>query len=100
MDRNTAIKRIRAGLKRRSGKPWSVKGGTGTAWGWLKIGIPPARRNPDTDDVEYGELAGLLGISRPYVGIESVPAATDYYDEYVARAEGRTPERYGHQYWD
>ena len=23
-----------------------------------------------------------------------------YYDEYVARAEGRTPEHYGHQYWD
>ncbi len=36
MDRDEAIKRIRAALKRRSGKLWSVTGGRGTSWGWIK----------------------------------------------------------------
>jgi hypothetical protein len=44
LDRDEAIKRIRAALKRRSGKAWSVTGDRGTAWGWIKIDAPPARR--------------------------------------------------------
>lgn len=43
MDRNETIKRIKDALKRRSGKPWSVTGGRGTAWGWITIDAPPAR---------------------------------------------------------
>lgn len=43
-DRDEAIARIRAGLKKRTGRPWSVTGGRGTAWGWIRIGSPPARR--------------------------------------------------------
>lgn len=43
LDRDEAIKRIKAALKRRSGKPWSVTGGRGTAWGWIKIDAPPKR---------------------------------------------------------
>jgi hypothetical protein len=42
-DRDTTIKAIRAALKTRSGKTWSVKGGRGTAWGWIRIEAPPAR---------------------------------------------------------
>jgi hypothetical protein len=42
-DRNPVLARIKAALKRRSGKVWSVTGGRGTAWGWLKIASPKAR---------------------------------------------------------
>jgi len=44
MQRDEAIKRIREALRRRSGKVWSVKAGRGTAWGWLTVDAPPARR--------------------------------------------------------
>jgi hypothetical protein len=43
-DRDEAIQRIKAALKRRSGKVWSVRGGSGTAWGWITVDAPPARR--------------------------------------------------------
>lgn len=42
--RDETIKAIRTALKARSGKAWSVTGGTGTAWGWIRIDAPPARR--------------------------------------------------------
>ncbi len=54
-DRDEAIKAIRAALKRRTGRAWSVTGGRGTAWGWITITAPPKRRtgvhvkNPDWD---------------------------------------------------
>jgi len=44
IDRNEAIARIRKALKVRSGKAWSVTGSRGTAWGWINIDAPPARR--------------------------------------------------------
>jgi hypothetical protein len=44
MTRNEVIKVIKAALKRRSGKEWSVTGGKGTAYGWLTIDAPPKRR--------------------------------------------------------
>lgn len=43
-NRDDAIRIIRAELRRRSGKPWSVTGGRGGAWGWITITAPPARR--------------------------------------------------------
>lgn len=52
-DRDETIKAIRAALKRRTGRPWSVTGGRGTGWGWISIQSPPKRRtgvhvkNPD-----------------------------------------------------
>ena len=126
MDRNEAILRIRAALKRRSGKAWSVKGGTGTAWSWIKIDAPPARQTwvyvlpPGAPDVpesyveedgrepgrghmspaERKELAALLGLERVHFQGESVPASTRHRWEYVDRAEGRAPRVIGEQYWD
>lgn len=44
INRDEAIARIKAALKRRSGKPWSVTGGKGTAWGWITIDVPPKAR--------------------------------------------------------
>ena len=134
MERNEAIRRIKAGLQRRSGKVWSVAGGRGTVWGWITIDAPPARRtsrylvragcagnnSPDdydktrTDTGEAGgyiteaeaaELAQLLGW--PYGEAKNVhsqgvgvPASSDYWEEYVDRAEGFRPKKLGVQYWD
>lgn len=119
MDREEAIQRIKAGLRRRSGKQWSVTGGRGTAWGWLRIDAPPTRRRFDWEGqpVEEGvqpvegrgymsledrrELAALLGLTDPiHPKGESVPASHDHRQEYVDRAEGRTPSRVGVPYWD
>ena len=126
MERDETIKRIRTALKRRSGKTWSVTGGRGTAWGWITIDAPPARRTwghylPDgardepenyreRDDGTPGghmspadrqELGELLGLGEPsHSQGENIPASTDYRVEYVDRAEGRTPTRIGTQYWD
>lgn len=110
MDRDLAIKQIRAALKRRSGTTWSVTGGRGTAWGWITIDVPPARRTFDRNGnpgghyghpSEYVRLAELLGLTRPvHFQGESIPASGDYYREFVARAEGHTPEVRGQPYWD
>lgn len=94
-DRDAAIRRIRAGLRARSGKTWSVRGGRGTVWGWIEIAPPPSR-----DTVEaWEELSGLLGFLSTQTHI-SVPAAADYRQEYIDRAEGRTPSVFGSPYWD
>ena len=126
-DRNETIARIRKALKKRSGKPWSVTGGRGTAWGWLKIDAPPKMRtahftrDPDALDSpenyyevempdepngctplalrnELNELLGL-GSEQGRQGV-SIPSCGKYYAEYIDRAEGRTPAVYGEQYWD
>ncbi len=128
MDRKETISRIRKALKNRSGKTWSVTGGRGTAWGWLKIDAPPARRKwnhvdtgetdstgfpvyrleyqPDADFGHMGpddsrELADLLGLDGDahHQGV-SIPSSSDYWNEYIDRAEGRTPAKCGSPYWD
>lgn len=103
-DRTGAIKRIRQALKKRSGKAWSVKGGRGTAYGWIEIKSPPRRCTGDFNympDDECQELADLLGLSKPvHFQGEFIPAGSDYRMEYIERAEGRTPRIYGQQYWD
>ena len=114
LTRAETITRIRAALRRRSGKTWSVTGGRGTVYGWLKIDAPPQRRTFDPDGTgpgqyEYGctslaerrELAGLLGLPNPiHCQGHSIPSSNDYYQEYVDRAEGRTPSVIGQPYWD
>lgn len=130
LDRATAIRLIRTALKARTGKSWSVTGGTGTAYGWITIDAPPARRTwshaprngftPDTapagsegwEEVDTGtpgrhtspaeraELAKLLGLDAVHTGGVLIPAGFDYRAEFVDRAEGRTPTTYGRPYWD
>lgn len=106
-DRNTAIKAIRSSLKERSGKAWSVRGGTGTAWGWITISSPPARQQEEgyMSAEDAAELHELLGINyRPKEGVRTqhvlVPASAEYRKEHVARAQGREPEVTGTPYWD
>lgn len=149
--REAVIKRIRAALVKRSGKQWSVRGGRGTAYGWIRISAPKARlgcarlheydwqtnvcascnkhrneafleENPDmrrkwliacpehvcTDQCYGGyivpedreELAILLGKDDIHMQGENIPSSHGHYDEYIDRAEGRVPRRYGEQYWD
>ena len=127
-DRNDTIKAIKTALQRRSGKQWSVTGGRGTAWGWISITAPPARRTagheltpgavdlPENyvvndnlfpaggasmttaDRKELGELLGLDRLS--YDSGENVASQGNYYREYIDRAEGRTPSVIAQPYWD
>jgi hypothetical protein len=102
-DRNATIKAIRTALRCRSGKAWSVRGGRGTAWGWIYITAPPARTDeyggmPPEDAAELGRLLGLDGAAHSQ-GV-SIAASRDYRREYIARAEGRKPEVRGVPYWD
>ena len=126
-DRDEAIKQIKAALQRRSGKPWSVTGGRGTAWGWITIDAPPARRtwshrlkagsvmNRPEDYEEYdtgtpggsmgpedrAELGRLLGLENGahHQGV-SIPASNAHYQEYTQRAESGTCAKVAEAYWD
>lgn len=126
-DRDETIRKIKTALHRRSGKAWSVTGGRGTAYGWITIDALPSRRtwshrlkagavndcsenyeDYDTGKIdgytspeERAELATLLGFERPVhcQGV-SIAASTEHYEEYIARAEGRTPAKLAVAYWD
>jgi len=129
MDRDEFIKTIKANLQKRSGKVWSVTGGKGTAWGWVKITAPPARctwgHRPkegmgecpppgkeywdaydtgkpgrDMSPGDKAELARLLGLDRVSEQGKKVPPQNDYWAEYLDRAAGRTPTRTGTPEWD
>ena len=102
MDRDEAIGRIRAGLRRRTALDWTVKGGRGTAWGWITIAAPPRRRvgYDYTSPEDRRVLAAALGLEAVHQQGISIPAGTDYYREYVDRAEGRLPSVRGTPYWD
>ncbi len=111
-DRNVAIARIRKSLKERTGRTWSVTGGKGTAWGWITIQAPPARREDGykTSESDRAALAVALGLTTSeQIEVQvrqvstqgvSIPASSDYRIEYVDRAEGRTPSVHGSPYWD
>lgn len=95
--RKTVSARIRAALKARSGKPWSVTCGRGTSGGWITIAAKP---NQAMTQEERTELARLLGKDAVHHQGEKIPASHDYYREYLDRAEGRTPSVIGEPYWD
>lgn len=101
MSRDETIHRIRTALKRRSGRAWSVRGGRGTAHGWIDVG-PTPRRAADTAtrDQDLAELAKLLDLDRVHAQGLQIPASDQYRREYVDRAEGRQPSVVGRPYWD
>jgi len=104
MDRNEAIEIIKTELKKRSGKTWSVIGGKGTGWGWITIISPPKRRMAEFDYMtkeDCLELQRLLNLDKPVHNQgEMIAASSDYRLEYVARAKGEKPQKYGKIYWD
>jgi hypothetical protein len=125
-DRDTTIATIKAALKRRSGKAWSVTGGKGTAWGWIEINAQPARRTwrhrlkagacgdipenyeeydsgsrgGDMSPADRAELAELLGLDYAHCQGLNIPASMAYRREYIDRAEGRAPAAIAEPYWD
>lgn len=61
-DREATMKALRVALKDATGRPWSVRGGTGTAWGWIYVSAPPARRvDGSTGEDDARELMRVLG---------------------------------------
>lgn len=100
-DRDAVIATIRAELRRRSGKSWSVTGGRGTAWGWITIQAPPARRQGCyMTDADQAKLAALLGLRNMGPQGVLVPDRKNYRVEYVDRASGRKPSVAGVPDWD
>ena len=102
MDRNETIKTIRAALKRRSGKTWSVTGGRGTAWGWITIMSPPKRRLEFgyLSDEDRAELKQLMDLDKVHSQGIHIPSSNAYYQEHIDRAEGRELSVIGEIYWD
>ena len=103
MDRKETIKTIRTALKRRSGKPWSVTGGQGTAYGWLTIDAPTKRKTGPyghMTDLDREELSNLLALDRVHIQGVSIPASNQHWQEYMDRANGIKPTVLGTQYWD
>ena len=128
MSRNEVMKAIKTALEKRSGKKWSVTGGRGTAWGWLSIDAPPSRRtwhqvpNGKKDDRGFdaydevndpskpfgntgpedrAELGKLLGLEKPiHCQGESVPSGSDFWAEYLDRAETGKARVFGTRDWD
>ena len=102
-DRDETIQTIRNALRDRSGKAWSVTGGRGTAWGWIAISAPPRRhengRMTMADTTELYELLGLEVPTRTQQQVQ-VMDSSDARREYIARAEGRKPEKIAEPYWD
>lgn len=101
LERDEAIARIKAALKKRSGKPWSVTGGRGTSWSWIRISAPPKRLTEfgSLTPADQAELSQLLGKQVHHQG-ESIAASSAYRWEYVDRAEGNPPRVTGEPYWD
>lgn len=68
LDAVTVCKRIKAALKARSGKDWSVTKGRGTAGGWLNISAPKARLGcARLHDFGWGnDLCTVCGMHRNY----------------------------------
>lgn len=103
LSRSEACRAMERALRARSGKAWSVKGGKGTGYGWLRISAPPrrcgewGRMTPE----DAAELGRLLGRSSPcHEQGESVPSGGDYRQEYADRCCGIEPETVGVPYWD
>jgi hypothetical protein len=116
-DRDDAIARIRAALRRRSGKDWTVRGGRGTAWGWITIDAPPRRRTwtwpaPGEPPVNTGRLVGYMGPDdaeelRTLLGLDyvhpqgvSIPSSNAHRREYMERAEAGFTTKIAACYWD
>jgi hypothetical protein len=103
-NRNEVIAKIKAAFKAR-GLRYSVTGGRGTAWGWITIDLLPSvhkdlmHLDPVYRERAYLKLGADLGKEKGYTS-ESIPASSDYYREYIDRANGRTPSVIGEPYWD
>lgn len=100
MERNETIKLIKAALKKRSGKSWSVTAGRGTIWGWLTISATPSKlENGRIVQADREQLAKLLDLDSVHPQGVSVPASIQHYLEFVNRAQGKK-YTIAKNYWD
>ena len=102
--RENTVAAIRAALQARSGKPWSVKGGTGTAWGWITIQSPPRRQvNGAMTPEDLAELSRLLYGTDGQVHCQGETIAASYAYRRVAIQRALTGDANGftaEPYWD
>ena len=99
--RDEAIAAISAALKAR-GMRYSIKGGRGTSWGWIRVDILPAvyKTLDETGrKAAYRALADAFGESHAH-GAISIPSSSAHYREYIERARGLQPTKIAQAYWD
>jgi len=100
-DTKPTIELLRKILRERTGKSWTVKNSTGSAWGWIKIHAEPRNR------VEFGYLSaedeatlrGIFGSSVTRQGV-SIPSSSEFYRYYLLRAAGLPAGVRPQPYWD
>jgi hypothetical protein len=69
--RSEVISTIRKALKERTGRPWSVKGGRGTGWGWIDVQAPPRRRIGHVENPNFSPWDNPVGnTEKPYLEVE------------------------------
>lgn len=94
-------KAMKAALKARTGKVWSVTRGRGTACGWITITAPDARLDCGSmTKQDQAELSAALGLELAHHQGVSIPASYDHRAEYLDRCNGKAPSVFGQQYWD
>jgi hypothetical protein len=86
-DRNVTIGILRAELRRRTGRTWSVTGGKGTSWGWITVTAPPARRDRfgSMTEQDAQDLARALDLDTAHHQGVLIPASSAHRREYLAR---------------
>lgn len=78
---------IKANLKARTGRSWSVKIEKGSAYGWMTISSMPKDFNDwAMKDEDRAQLAAVLGLDYVHNQGEKVPPQSDFYRLYLARA--------------
>jgi len=51
-------------------------------------------------EADRQQLAQLLGLENVHQQGVSIPASNGHYQEYIDRANGRSPSVIGEKYWD
>lgn len=76
IERKDAVRRIKAALKRKTSKTWSVHGDRGTAWGWITVEAPKSRRvaRKENPDYDFSDGEGL-----PYIECDANEDRGAYY---------------------
>ena len=92
IERDDAIARIKTALRAKTGKAWSVRGNTGTAWGWIDV-LPLPKEQPEKGQMSPEQarlLADAFGLDAP-VHYQGLSISPDERSVYVTRAERNVP---------
>lgn len=87
IERDDAVKALRAALRERTGHTWSVTVGRGTAWGWIEVTAPPARRVDGRTTMDDALTLGeIFGLRSRWENCRTVSISPEDRAEYVRRA--------------